>query len=93
MGPLIQIEFYSRKDFILARQLQVEKKKVTDANRDRESECVELQAENCILLPFARREAKRNPFFIRVPLCPIKNMIMDVSGKKGESTEVRTFDI
>lgn len=60
---------------------------------NRERECVELQAENCILLPFARREAERNLFFKRVPLCPIKNMIMDVLEKKGKSTEVRNFDI
>ncbi|HUT69519.1 MAG TPA: PAS domain S-box protein [Desulfatiglandales bacterium] len=45
MFACYSIEFYSRKDFIQARQLQAEKKKVTDANRELEERVEERTAQ------------------------------------------------
>ena len=45
MFACYSIEFYSRKDFIQARQLQAEKKKVTDVNRELEQRVQERTAE------------------------------------------------
>jgi hypothetical protein len=97
IGKKLDFKNQSAHDILeeLCKQL-VETYRIADSinvSENRERECVELQAENCILLPFARREAERNSFFKRVPLCPIKNMIMDVLEKKGKTTEVRAFDI
>jgi PAS domain S-box-containing protein len=45
MFACYSIEFYSRKDFIQARQLQAEKQKVTDANRELEQRVQERTAQ------------------------------------------------
>jgi PAS domain S-box-containing protein len=45
MFACYSIEFYSRKDFVQARQLQAEKKKVTDANRELEKRVEERTAQ------------------------------------------------
>jgi hypothetical protein len=62
-------------------------------NENSEKACVELQVENCVLLPFAKKEIQRNSFFNRFPLCPIKNMIMGVLDEFGENTEIRTYEM
>jgi len=79
----------------LSRQL-VESYRVADSinvTENTEKGCIDLEVGNCVLLPFAKREIERNPWFKRKPLCPIKNVIMRFLENKGENPEVWTFDL